>query len=78
MCQIITSPQSFRALQFFNQTVPGSTFIKSYSDNPTIQILEFETDNEIFHIIWTQNNCIADIQKFYHINQLRTVTSKDK
>ena len=70
--------QSFRALQFFNQTVPGSTFIKSYSDNPTIQILEFETDNEIFHIIWTQNNCIADIQKFYHINQLRTVTSKDK
>ncbi|MFZ9121239.1 MAG: lipopolysaccharide kinase InaA family protein, partial [Methylophilaceae bacterium] len=64
--------------QFFNQTVPGSTFIKSYSDNPTIQILEFETDNEIFHIIWTQNNCIADIQKFYHINQLRTVTSKDK
>ncbi|MFZ9097757.1 MAG: lipopolysaccharide kinase InaA family protein [Methylophilaceae bacterium] len=70
--------QSFRALQFFNQTVPGSTFIKSYSDNPTIQILEFETDNEIFHIIWTQNNCIADIQKFYHINQLRTATSKDK
>ena len=70
--------QSFRALQFFNQTVPGSTFIKSYSDNPSIQILEFETDNEIFHIIWTQNNCIADIQKFYHINQLRTVTSKDK
>jgi hypothetical protein len=70
--------QSFRALQFFNQTVPGSTFIKNYTDNPTIQILEFETDNEIFHIIWTQNNCIADIQKFYHINQLRTATSKDK
>ena len=70
--------QSFRALQFFNQTVPGSTFIKSYSDNPAIQILEFETDTEIFHIAWTQNNYIADIQKFYHINQLNTATSKDK
>ena len=69
---------SYKALQFFNQTVPGSQFIKNYSKDPKIQILEFETDNEIFHIIWTQNNCIADIQKFYHINQLRTVTSKDK
>jgi hypothetical protein len=69
---------SYKALQFFNQTVPGSQFIKNYSKDPKIQILEFETKTEVFHLIWTRNNMIADISQIYHIDQLQISISKDK
>ena len=61
----------YYALRFFNATIPGAKFIKDYSHDQNIHILEFEKDNQIIHLLWTQNNLIQDIQLYYHVNDLK-------
>jgi len=56
---------SFYACKFFNSLIPGSTFIKNYSSIPEIQILEFEKNDRVIHVIWTMNSHISDIFDFY-------------
>jgi hypothetical protein len=67
----------YYALRFFNATIPGAKFIKDYSHDQNIHILEFEKNNQIIHLLWTQNNLIQDIQLHYHLNDLRNGQYKD-
>ena len=67
----------YYALRFFNATIPGAKFIKDYSHDTNIHILEFEKSNQIIHILWTQNSLIQDIQLLYHLNDLRNGQYKD-
>ena len=67
----------YYALRFFNATIPGAKFIKDYSHDTNIHILEFEKSNQIIHILWTQNNLIQDIQLHYHLNDLGNGQYKD-
>ncbi|NCW63490.1 MAG: hypothetical protein EBW04_05085 [Betaproteobacteria bacterium] len=60
----------YYALRFFNATIPGAKFIKDYSHDTNIHILEFEKSNQ-------QNNIIQDIQLLYHLNDLRNGQYKD-
>ncbi len=67
----------YYALRFFNITIPGAKFIKDYSHDTNIHILEFEKSNQIIHILWTQNCLVQDIQLHYHLNDLRNGQYKD-
>jgi hypothetical protein len=67
----------YYALRFFNATIPGAKFIKDYSHDQNIHILEFEKNNQIIHLLWTQNNLIQDIQLHYHLNDLSNGRYKD-
>jgi hypothetical protein len=67
----------YYALRFFNATIPGAKFIKDYSYDQNIHILEFEKNNQIIHLLWTQNNLIQDIQLHYHVNDLKNGQYKD-
>lgn len=67
----------YYALRFFNMIIPGAKFSKDYSNHSNIHILEFEKNNQIIHLLWTQNNLIEDIQLHYHLNDLRNGKYKD-
>ena len=67
----------YYALHFFNATIPGAKFIKDFSHDQNIHILEFEKNNQIIHILWTQNNLIEDIKIHYHLYDLNNGQYKD-
>jgi hypothetical protein len=70
--------ESYKSLRFFNNTIPDAKFIKNYSEKTNIHILEFQTNTEIIHTLWTQNNYIANLKHHYFIDDLDRVIAKNK